>query len=116
MTRYANRLLFGLALVLAAALGTAVTAADKEDEKEIKEAQKDILDLVKILEGSKVTQAQVTAKVAAIKKKNEDLGPLMHIYKPKNKLGLGFGELETSGLESKIRDLSKRKLPKLTLE
>jgi cytochrome c556 len=113
MTKYAGGLLFSLAVVLTMVLGTAVTAADKEDDKEIKEAQKDILDLAKIAENGK--GKAIEAKVTAIKKKYEDLGTLMHIYKPKNKGGLGFGALPTSGLETKIRDLSKRKLAPLTL-
>jgi cytochrome c556 len=101
--------LLGLALVLAASLTTAATAAD-DDDKEIKEAQKDILDLTKTVEGGKKNAAAVNGKVAAIKKKYEELAPLMHIYKPKDKGGLGFGPGPKNGLEMKIRDMSKRAL------
>ena len=114
MTRCVRGLLLGGALLAAVAVVTAARAAD-EDEKEVKAAQKDILDLTSTIEAGKGAKA-IDAKVAAIKKKNEELGTLMHIYKPRNKGGLGFGPVGTSGLESKIRELSKRKLAAGALE
>jgi len=115
MTKYVHGLLFGLALVLAATLGTVASARDKDDDdKEVKEAQKAILEVAKLAEDSKNDKA-VATKVAAIKKKFDDLGTVMHIYKPKDKGGLGFGSSPKGGIEFKIRDLAKRKLAGLTL-
>jgi hypothetical protein len=114
MTRYVRGLLFGLAMTFAAALATTATAAD-DDDKEIKEAQKQILDVTKMIEEGKDAKA-IDAKVLAIKKKFDDLGTVMHIYKPKDKGGLGFGESAKGGVEFKIRDLAKRKLAPLTLQ
>jgi hypothetical protein len=115
MTRYASGLLLGLGLVLAAGL-TMTVRADDDDEKEIKEAQKDILDLTKTVEGGKKNDKAVEAKVAAIKKKYGDLEPLMHIYKPKNRGGLGFGPKATNGIDLKIRELGKFALNPATLQ
>jgi cytochrome c556 len=115
MTRFVRGLLVSLALLLAMVLVTASTAAARDDDKEIKEAQKDILDLAKAIEDGKDSK-YVASRVAAIKKKYEELGTVMHVYKPRDKGGLGFGEAPKGGIEFKIRDLSKRKLAPLTLQ
>jgi cytochrome c556 len=115
MTRFVRGLLVSLALLLAMTLVTTAGAAHRDDDKEIKAAQKDILDLAKAIEDGKDGKA-VATQVAAIKKKYEELGTVMHIYKPRDKGGLGFGTAPKGGIEFKIRDLSKRKLAPMTLQ
>jgi hypothetical protein len=93
-----------LALVLSGALLATRAGAD---EDEAKAARKDILDVAKALEGGK----GVVGKVAAIRKKYEDLEHLMKAYKPREKGGLGIGPPGAGdGIEYKIYNLGKRKL------
>ncbi len=95
-----SKFIGGLALVCGMALVVSFARADDEDTKK---AQKDVLDVAKDLEGGK----NVDAKVAAIKKKYEDLNTVMHIYKPKNKGGIGYGPMG-KGIELQILDWGKR--------
>src|SRR5262245_57088819 len=112
MSRFARVLGFGSVLLLGLVFlaGGYATGADDDDKKAIKEAQKDILDLVKAIEGG---SKDVPAKVKAIKKKFEDLGPIMHAYKPSTKGGIGFeagAKGAGDGLESKLLGMAKRNL------
>src|SRR3954468_8119900 len=88
MSRFACTLGFGLVLAegLGFLVGPYASGAD-DDEKAIKEAQKDLLDLAKTLEGGK----EDAAKIQQMKKKYEDLAPIMHAYKPSPKGGIGVG-------------------------
>jgi cytochrome c556 len=89
---------------------------DDEDDKEIKAAQKDVLDLTKDVTGGKADK-DIAEKAGKIKKKYEELNTVMHIYKPKAKGGIGVGK-NGEGIELKIIGLGKRKLagPALTKE
>ncbi len=102
MTRYVRGLVFGLGL-LAIGLTTA-RALDDKDDKEVKAAQKDVLDLCKEIAGGK----NVSSRAAEIKKKYEDLNTVMHAYKPKAKGGIGFGSNPKDGIETKVISLGKR--------
>jgi len=90
---------------------------DDDDVKEIKAAQKDVLEMVKDVEGGK----DISAKAAAIKKKYDELNTVMNVYKPTPKHGIGYLPPGTKphvgdGLELKIIALGKRMLPKATLQ
>lgn len=99
----------GLALIAGLAAFSAVRAEDED----VKKAQKDILDVAADVEAGK----DVASKVAAIKKKYEDLNTLMAIYKPRERGGLGIGEKSKGdGLELKFIDLGKRAPAKGTLD
>jgi soluble cytochrome b562 len=89
---------------------------DDEDDKEIKAAQKDVLDLTKDVTGGKADK-DIAEKAGKIKKKYEELNTVMHIFKPKAKGGIGLGK-NGEGIELKIISLGKRKLagPALTKE
>jgi hypothetical protein len=99
----------GLALIAGLYLVTCAAArADEETDK----AKKDILDLVTDLEAGK----DISAKVAAIKKKYEDLNTLMHGYKPRERGGIGVGPKDKGdGIEIKLNALAKRALSKMAI-
>jgi len=102
-----------MAAILALA-GSASGMQDKDkdkkddDDKEVKEAQKDVLDLCKDVTDGKA-EKDIDAKAAKIKKKYEELNTVMHVFKPKDKGGVGFGKAG-EGIELKIIGLGKRKL------
>src|SRR5262249_8869110 len=102
-----NRYTMGIALLLGLALVASLTRAADDDE-DIKKARKDVLDVVKDVEGGK----DVTKKVDAIRKKYEDLENLMKVYKPRDAGGIGFGAVrpKADGIEFKINNLGTRKL------
>lgn len=115
MSRWARAVAFGstLSLVVVLALGSNQAQAFDEEDKEVKAAQKDILDLAKMISEGK----DVSAQAGAIKKKYEELNTLMHAYKPSPRGGIGTG-LEpkaSDGIELKIISLGKRALPAATL-
>ncbi len=71
------------------------------------DARPDILDIAKDIEAGK----DVKEKVAAFKKKYEDLASAMRVYKPRAKGGLGYGEPGTAdGIEKKLQDLAREAL------
>jgi len=107
MTKYANGLALGVALVVA-------TVGVAQNQKA--DPQKDVLDVARVIEEGKGANA-VQAKVKAIKAKGYDLDELMKVYKLKEKGGLGFGEKPAakSGIEAKIQALTKG-LPAATLK
>jgi cytochrome c556 len=96
------------------ALATASAVyADEEDDKLIKAAQKDVIDLAKGIEGGKVD----AAKVKAMRKKYEELNHIMYIFKPREKGGLGIGPKGPGdGIELKINSLGKRALSPMELK
>jgi cytochrome c556 len=112
MTRFLGGLSLSLALILVAH-GISVGA----DDKDAKEAQKEIVELAKLIEGGKDAKA-IAAKVDAIKKKYDDLNTVMYVFKPKNKSGLGYDSNEKMGLELKIQALDKgtKPIPVATLK
>lgn len=63
-----------------------------------KEAQEAILKLVESMRGNK---GDIKAQTAAIKKKFDELEPLMWVYKPRKKGGLGIGK-DGDGIELTI--------------
>jgi cytochrome c556 len=96
------------ALLLAIALvgrGSPARAFDADEDKLIKEAQKDVLELTKAIESGKDGKDIV----ARMKKKYEDLNTIMQIYKPSTKKGLGIGPKGPGdSIETKIINLGKR--------
>jgi len=105
MKTFTRGLALGAVLVLgicALVLNASAVAAD--DKEEIKAAQKDILDIAKDLAAGK----DVKDKAEAMKKKYEDLATIMHIYKPRDKGGLGFG-MKGEGIEAKLNIIGGKK-------
>jgi len=98
-----SKFIGGLALVMGMALALGAARADDDAKK----AQKDLMDVVADIEAGK----DVEAKVKAIKKKYEDLNSTMHVYKPREKGGFGYGPAgKGDGIELKILNLGKRAL------
>lgn len=113
MSRYSRAAAFGLMIALVVVLASGAGAMAADDDKEIKKAQADILDLAKKIADGK----DVTKETEAIRKKYEDLNTVMHAYKPSPKGGIGTG-LEPKvgdGIEVKLNNLGKRALPAATL-
>jgi cytochrome c556 len=97
-------LALGIWLMSGAGAG-AWALADDDDDKLIKEAQKDVLELVKAVEdGKKIDEA----KVKAIRKKYEELNPVMQIYKPSTRKGLGVFSPKgpNDGIEAKLNKMA----------
>ena len=104
MKRRAGITLLGTMLALALWAISAYSATEEE------EAQKAVLKLVDSMNGKK---GDVKAQTQAIKKQFEELKPIMWVYKPRKKGGLGWGK-EGSDIEMKIGSIgsttSKEKL------
>jgi cytochrome c556 len=116
MIQFARTTAMASALLMAigVAVGTS-TAHAFDDNKEIKEAQKDVLELTKLISAGKEKEAD--AKAAAIKKKYEELNTVMHVYKPSPKGGIGYGKAGPGdGIELKIINMGKRNVPAATLQ
>ena len=111
MTKHVIGLAIGTALVLAlSAVGVAADKGKDKDEvdQDTLDARKDVLDVLKDVEGGKEDKV-IVAKGVAIQKKGTDLNNLMKVYKLKEKGGLGFGDKpdDKSGLEAKIIALQR---------
>jgi cytochrome c556 len=109
MRRYARRPALAAALCwgIWALATTGAVSADADEDKKVKEAQKDVVELAKEVEGGKTDEA----KAKAIRKKYDELDHLMYIFKPRDKGGLGFGPKgKGDGIELKIISLGKRAL------
>jgi hypothetical protein len=113
MSRQARRLALGTALALAIWLLAGAGAnvlADEEDDKQIKLAQADVVELVKALEkGGKVDAAAVKAVFEkGGKKKYEELNHIMYIYKSSNRKGLAVFTPKgpSDGIEAKLNKLA----------
>jgi hypothetical protein len=105
MNQFVRGLVMGGVLALGiGALTLNSRAYADDDDKEIKEAQDAIVALAKDIEDGK----PATAKVAAIKKKFDDLGTIMQVYKPRAKKGLGFGPTG-EGIEAKLNSIGGKK-------
>ena len=90
----------------ALALAMIVVVAVRADDDDIKNSQKEVLDMVKALEGGKAPTAK---QLADFRKKFDDLDAVMTIYKPSSKKGLGSGKKGPGdGIEQKINNLVKR--------
>jgi hypothetical protein len=92
-------ILFGAALL---ALGLWSITAYSADDDEKREAQQAIL---KLADSIKSGRGDARAQAAAIKKKFDELEPIMWIYKPRNKGGLGMGK-DGAGIELELGRLS----------
>jgi len=108
MSRHARALIFGSTLMLVIGLLTqsTTTRADAEEDKAIKEAQEDTIELAKAIEAGKDTKA-ITARM---KKKYDELNTIMQVFKPSTKKGLGTGiggKGPGDGIEAKIIKLGK---------
>jgi cytochrome c556 len=86
MKRRAGILFAGALLALALWSLTAYSADDDGDKKE---AQQAILKLVDSMKGNK---GDVKAQTAALKKRFDELEPIMWVYKSRKKGGLGIGK------------------------
>jgi hypothetical protein len=99
-----------LALIAGLSLLPFTTA---RDDDEIRKARKDVLDVAADLEAGK----DVKARVAAIRKKYEELNPIMIVFKPPHRGGLSAGPREKDdGIEKKLHMLAKRELSEKELE
>jgi cytochrome c556 len=114
MSRFFRMWTLGSALIAAMAflaVGAPSRADDDDSDKEIKEAQKDVLDLAKQIADGK--DVQIAAD--KISKKYEDLNTIMYAFKPKAKKGIGVGA-KGEGIEQKIQSMGKRAIPAGTLQ
>lgn len=114
MTRFWHAACLGMSLLILAGPGAAQDKKEADEDKEIKEAQKDVLDLTKDVSADKPDAKAINEKAAKIKKKYEELNTVMHIYKPKDKGGIGYGKAG-EGIELKIIGMGKRVVPAATL-
>jgi hypothetical protein len=76
-------------------------SADDEDDKANKEAQQAVLKLVDSMNGNK---GDIQGQVAAIKKKFDELKPIMWVYKPRKKGGIGMSQ-DGAGFENELSRL-----------
>src|SRR5262249_42462829 len=81
-----------------------IAGGQAQDNKEVRAARKDLLDLVKDLEAKK----DVSGRTAELANTNE-VGHLMRAFKPKNQGGIGVGK-DGIGIERKLAQLSIRLL------
>jgi hypothetical protein len=97
-------LLAGGIWFLAASAGS--RAADDEDKKAVKEAQDAIVKLTDTMVKGK---GNTKAEAEAIRKKFDDLKPIMYIFKPRAKGGIGVGPKgPRDGIEFRFQDLGKK--------
>jgi Cytochrome C' len=107
MKRRAGMMFAAFMLALTLWSLTAHSAADDDDEdvKAAREAQKDLLQLAEAIDAHK---GDVGEQAKAIRKKYDELKPIMYIYKPRKKGGLGMGR-EGSGIENEMNRLGGTK-------
>src|SRR3954468_11284526 len=111
MSRFARKLTVVAVLALAVGFVGTTGAADDDDAKLIKEAQKEMNKRAKKAADKGIPPADVTAA-----KKFEELNTYMHAYKPKEKGGFGVGDNAKSGIEFTILEFGKRAPAKMTIE
>jgi cytochrome c556 len=68
---------------------TAYSADDDDDKKAIADAQKEVIKLMDAMNGKK---GNVQGQVQAIRKKFEELKPVMWVYKPRKSGGIGMSK------------------------
>jgi cytochrome c556 len=86
-------------------------SADDEDKEAIQKAQQEVNKLVESMDGGK---GDVKAQVQAIRKKFDDLKPIMYVYKPRGKGGVGMGK-DGASIETELAKIgSPRGKEKLT--
>src|SRR5215472_5442340 len=89
MKRRAGIVLAGSLLALGLWSLTAYSADDDDEKKLNKEAQEAVIKLMESVKGKK---GDVKAQAEAMKKKFEELKPIMWVYKKRSKGGIGFGK------------------------
>ncbi len=72
---------------------------DDDDKKAIKEAQEAVLKLVDSMNGK---QSDVKSQMDSMRKKFEELKPIMWVYKSRKKLGIGMGKNGADDIEVTI--------------
>jgi hypothetical protein len=90
MKRRAGIALAGSLLALGLWSLTAYSADDEDEAKLNKEAQEAVIKLMESVKNGKKDDVQ--AQAAAMKKKFEELKPIMWVYKKRSKGGIGFGK------------------------
>ncbi len=88
---------------------TTLSADDDDEKKANAEAQKAVLKLVQTMKANGDTKGQI----AAIAKKFEELRPIMWVYKPRKKGGIGMGP---NGAEDIELTIGKMGSPKYRLD
>lgn len=104
MKRRAGIMLTGSLLALSLWSLTAYSAGDEGEAKLNKEAQEAV---IKLMDSMKNKKGDVKAQAEAMKKKFKKLRPIMWVYKPRGRGGIGFGE-EGSDIEVAINKLGSR--------
>jgi hypothetical protein len=95
--------MFTTALLALGLWSITVLRADDEDEKKAnEEAQKAVLKLVDAMNGK---GGNAPEQIAAITKKFEELKPIMWVYKPRKKGGIGMGKDGVDDIELTIGKL-----------
>jgi hypothetical protein len=105
MNRRAGMAFAGALLALSLWSLTAYSADDDEDKQAIKDAQQAVLKLMDSMNGNK---GDAKAQAQAIKKKFEELKPVMWVYKPRNKGGIGMKD--GASIETEINRLTSAKI------
>jgi len=94
---------FVCGLILGSALAPGLAFQPKDEDKELKAARKDVLDIAGQIEAGKKVDT------AAIRKKYDDLDLIMNVYKPRIRSSGGKpGSID--GVEAKIMHMAKREL------
>ncbi len=104
MKRRAGITFAGALLALSLWSLTGYSADDDEDKKAIKEAQEAVL---KLMDSMKSNKGDVKSQAQAMKKKFEELKPIMWVYKPRNKGGIGMGK-DGGDIEREIGKVGSR--------
>jgi cytochrome c556 len=105
MKRRAGMMFAGALLALGLWSMTAYSADDDDETKAIKEAQQDVIKLMDSIKGKK---GDVKAQAQAMKKKYEELKPIMWVYKPRKANGIGMDK-DGAGIESELARLGGTK-------
>ena len=102
MSSFARAVVFGTAL-LAVITWMVGNNTNRRHARQGVKAQEEIVKLAEKLAAGK----DISDDVAALKKKIEGSGPIMHSYKPGNKGGIGYGP-KKEGIELNYNGMGKR--------
>jgi cytochrome c556 len=98
--------------IVVLAISSTFSACDEEEQKATKEAQQDIL---KLVDAKDKGNGDAKAQVEAIHKKYDELKPVMNIFKPRDKGGIGVGPKgKGDGIELRIKAWGSKRPPSPT--